>query len=115
MGDVKMSPSTLSRSTALVAMLGGILWIGANSALAVRPPGVPGLVYRDDSGLGPFMTVALLLIGAGMAGVYVLHARHAGKLGRIGTIISLAGGMALLVGSGVVAINSDSWFVPLFI
>jgi hypothetical protein len=110
-----MFSTTLSRVTGLAAIAGGILWIGANSALALRPPGIPDGAYRDDSGLGPYMVAAMLLIGAGMLGTYLQHTRHTGKLGRRGTFISLGGVAALLASTGAVAIAPDSWLVPILI
>jgi hypothetical protein len=110
-----MSSSIVARWGGLAAILGGACWIGANSALALRPPGVPGGAYRDDSGLGPFMVAAMLLIGAGMVGLYLQYARHTGKLGTVGTFLGLGGGAALLASAAVAAIDSDSWLMPLFV
>ena len=90
----------------LAALLGGVLCVGWSVAMASRPPGAGwGGPHRQTDDLGPFIALSLLLISAGLAGLYVQHAGRAGRLGRIGLILGL-GGAGLLAGSGPVALLS---------
>ena len=84
-----------TRWSGLAAGVGGALWVGGGTVLALRPARVPGAaVFRQSTDLLPWLGLGLVLIAAAALG---LHARQAARAGRAGDVAAwgLLGGAAL--------------------
>ena len=101
-----MASSRLIRWSGLAAMLGGLLWmvLGALAHMAEATK-VLGLT---EAAYGRMNTASLLLLAAGLAGLY---ARQAGRFGRLGVagFVLASIGLALMVLGNVI----ESWISDL--
>jgi len=124
-----MSTSHRPKWSGLAAVLGGVLWIAQNVALAFAPEGciaaecdLPGRSYREaSSGLVVLGLAAVLLIAGGFVGVVRL-ARRAGRFRRLGhtglglsitgvALIAFAIVIQLIVFGGERGFQLWPWFV----
>jgi hypothetical protein len=118
-----VASSNTVRWSGLAAMLGGTLFVVSAIVIASMPRGCIGeecaaRPMRETGVAGGLLTLALLLVVVGAAGL-VIRARNAGRLGRMGKtgIVLGAVGAALPVVGGLVQgilFDGDYPLMPLF-
>jgi hypothetical protein len=112
------------RWSGLAAMLGGALFVVSAVVIASMPRGCIGdecasRPMRETGVAGALLTLALLLVVIGAAGL-VIRARDAGRLGRLGKtgiVLGAVGAALPVVGSLIqgVLFDGDYPLMPLFV
>ena len=90
-----MSSRRLIRWSGLAAMLGGLLWM-VLGALAGMTGGSTKVLGLTEGAYSRMFTVSLLLVTAGLAGLYARQAGRFGRLGAAGFVLAFIG-LALMV------------------
>ena len=90
-----MSSRRLIRWSGLAAMLGGLLWM-VLGALAGMTGGSTKVLGLTEGAYCRMFTVSLLLVTAGLAGLYARQAGRFGRLGAAGFVLAFIG-LALMV------------------
>ena len=96
---VLLSPR-LIRWSGLAAMLGGLLWM-VLGALAGMTGGSTKVLGLAEGAYSRMFTVSLLLVTAGLAGLYARQAGRFGRLGAAGFVLAFIG-LALIVLGNVI-------------
>ena len=101
-----MSSRRLIRWSGLAAMLGGLLWM-VLGALAGMTGGSTKVLGLTEGAYCRMFTVSLLLVTAGLAGLY-LYARQAARFGRLG----VAGFVLAFIGVALMVLgNVIEWWI----
>ncbi len=117
-----MPKSNLIRWGGLAAMLGGLMWTGSWLLNAQTLEGNRAFLGLTEGNYRAMLNPALLGMLFGLVGMYALHARRFGKLGKIGfamSFLSLAMGLVgNVVEFGLIGevTRSFGWFImfPIF-
>jgi hypothetical protein len=116
--------ASIVRWAGLAAMFGGALFVVSAVMISSMPRGCIGdecgtRPMRETGAAGVLLTLALLLVVVGMAGL-VIRARHAGRfgvLGKTGAVVAAAGAALPMIGGLIQGIvyGGDYPLVPYFV
>jgi hypothetical protein len=109
-----MAKTNLTRLLALAGIVGGALWIAVAVLVALRPPGIPGGIYRDTEDLMPLFFSALGLAAAGLVAVYLQPGRDWLLVARGLILLGAAGGLWSAL-SPLVVDNFWVWIAGAFV
>jgi hypothetical protein len=104
------------RWSGLVAVIGGVVWMLAFSAMALRPSGIPGGAYRQTDDLAVWQGIAATFIAISIVGYHAEFGRVLATWGRLG--LSVAGvGSVFGVATGVAAAltRGEAWLMPFLV
>jgi hypothetical protein len=105
--NFKMAKASLVRLLAGAGIVGGALWIAFGVLTALRPPGIPGGMYRDVDDIAPLLIAALGLGAAGLLGVVLAPGRGWHVATRVFVLLAAGGGLW----SAVSPLFTDLWYV----
>ena len=94
-----MTSPTWIRLSGLAALLGGLVWTISWLLNAQTAEGNRAVLGLTEGNLRAMLNLPVLLLLAGLVGLYRLHAGRCGKLGILGFGLTLLGMALLLVGN----------------